>query len=144
MADFIDAIQRDGQVVNAYVESLEEKGLIARKGRTGFRFYAFDLTPRGKETLWCQLSDEEKGLLAFGLNQLGVKIPHVLASKPMLTDEIAQAIGESSVRLTAAISGLSGNGYVTDSGVFRRRLRITPKGAEIIEKVEVSTAAVGA
>ncbi|USG66906.1 sodium:solute symporter family protein [Brevibacillus ruminantium] len=130
MAEITDMLGEDSTVSNRLVESLDQKRLIFRESYTGPGFYTFRLAEEAT-----RLMDES------------VSVIH--ADKGMVSREdlvILQKVGEGSSQLNAHIrqheldslkvsvivAKLIRQGYLEESGLWRRKMAITTDGRQIL------------
>lgn len=134
LSDFIDATQLDGQLANAYVETLEQEGYISREGSYGAKFYTFMLTDLGLKKLYETMPDQ-KEILEQGMDNWGIQVLQIASMQDKLvSEEFARSLGVAPLDIVPVLTGLYQQGYLADSGIFRRRLHITPKGREFLKK----------
>ncbi len=134
-SDFIDTTQLDGQLVNAYVETMERHGCIIREGFFGAKFYTFMLTELGRKKLHETIPDQQE-ILEQGMDNRGLQALQAASKQDkFVTEDIALSLGMAPLDVVPVLTGLHRQGYLTDSGLFRRRLQITPKGREFLKGV---------
>ena len=64
----------------------------------------------------------------------GSQLLKVVKENPEQQAEFVQKNGIKSMRMSAICSHLTRRGYVVEGGLFKRKLRITEKGAAALQK----------
>ena len=125
---------RDGHDIPAVaVENLDQGGYLVRAGMSGSKFYTFTITEKGLAALPA-LSGKEAEMAEEFLNPLYVQLLKVVKENPEQQAEFVQKNGIKSMRMSAICSHLTRRGYVVEGGLFKRKLRITEKGAAALQK----------
>ena len=115
------------------VENLDQGGYLVRAGMSGSKFYTFTITEKGLAALPA-LSGKEAEMAEEFLNPLYVQLLKVVKENPEQQAEFVQKNGIKSMRMSAICSHLTRRGYVVEGGLFKRKLRITEKGAAALQK----------
>ena len=93
----------------------------------------FTITEKGLAALPA-LSGKEAEMAEEFLNPLYVQLLKVVKENPEQQAEFVQKNGIKSMRMSAICSHLTRRGYVVEGGLFKRKLRITEKGAAALQK----------
>ena len=117
----------------AAVETRDQGGYLVRAGMSGSKFYTFTITEKGLAALPA-LSGKEAEMAEEFLNPLYVQLLKVVKENPEQQAEFVQKNGIKSMRMSAICSHLTRRGYVVEGGLFKRKLRITEKGAAALQK----------
>ena len=133
MADLTDTLGVDSKISGAAIENLDQGGYIVRAGMTGAKFYTFDITDKGNSVL-APLSKTEADMAKDYLTPVYVKLLKVVKDEPESQAKFVAQNGIKSMQMSAICSHLTRRGYVKEGGLFRRKLRITEKGAAILKK----------
>ncbi|WP_130870090.1 sodium:solute symporter family protein [Intestinimonas massiliensis (ex Afouda et al. 2020)] len=133
MSDLTDALGVDSKTSGAAIENLDQGGYIVRAGMSGSKFYTFSITEKGMAALPA-LSSTEAEMAKEGLSPLYVQLLKVVKEAPEKQAEFVQKNSIKSMRMSAICSHLTRQGYVVEGGLFKRKLRVTEKGAAAIRK----------
>lgn len=133
MADLTDALGVDSKTSGASIENLDQGGYIVRAGLSGSKFYTFSITEKGVAAL-PGLTGAEAEMAKEGLNPLYLGLLKVVMENPENQAEYIQKNGIKSMRMSAICSHLTRQGYVIEGGLFKRKLRVTDKGAAAVRK----------
>ncbi len=133
MSDLTDALGVDSKTSGAAVENLDQGGYLVRAGMSGSKFYTFTITEKGLAALPA-LSGKEAEMAEEFLNPLYVQLLKGGKENPEQQAEFVQKNGIKSMRMSAICSHLTRRGYVVEGGLFKRKLRITKKGAAALQK----------
>lgn len=133
MSDLTDALGVDSKTSGAAVEKLDLGGYIVRAGMTGSKFYTFEITSKGLETLPA-LSGQEAEMAKEYLTPTYVQLLRIVAEKPEKQAEFIQSKDIKSMHMSSICSHLTRRGYVVERGLFKRKLHITNKGRMAITK----------
>lgn len=133
MSDLTDALGVDSKTSGAAIENLDLGGYIVRAGMSGSKFYTFSITEKGLAALPA-LSSTEAEMAKEGLSPLYVQLLKVVQESPEKQAEFVQKNGIKSMRMSAICSHLTRQGYVIEGGLFKRKLRVTEKGAAAVRK----------
>lgn len=133
MADLTDALGVDSKTSGASIENLDQGGYIVRAGLSGSKFYTFSITEKGVAALPA-LTGAEAEMAKEGLNPLYLGLLKVVMENPENQAEYIQKNGIKSMRMSAICSHLTRQGYVIEGGLFKRKLRVTDKGAAAVRK----------
>ena len=133
MSDLTDALGVDSKTSGAAIENLDQGGYIVRAGMTGSKFYTFSITEKGLAALPA-LSGTEAEMAKEGLSPLYIQLLKVVKETPEKQAEFVQKNNIKSMRMSAICSHLTRQGYVVEGGLFKRKLRVTEKGAAAIRK----------
>jgi SSS family solute:Na+ symporter len=131
MSDLTDALGVDSKTSGAAIENLDQGGYIVRRSMTGSGFYTFDITEKGLSVL-PEMTDEETKLAKEYLCPLYLDLLKVVQNEPEKQAEFVQKNGIRSMRMSAICSHLTRRGYVTEGGLFKRKLQLTDKGRSMI------------
>lgn len=131
LADFIDSLQSDGQIVNEIVEKLETEGFIARLAPRGADFYHFGVTSKGIISL--ALSSEENEMYKKKIDSRCIKVLNCVKNRPgMVSEEVSEALSIHSLELVPVLSALVSNNYLKDTGLLRRKFLISDPGLKVL------------
>lgn len=133
MADITDALGVDSKTSNESIEKLDRGGYIERGSVIGSRFYEFNITNRAKETL-PTLNQREAELNNVGLNDAYLGLLKVASKTP---EKIAQYIKDQqwrSLKVSSVTSHLTRQGYIIEKGLFKRKIMITQKGKDAVNR----------
>ncbi len=133
MADITDALGVDSKTSNESIEKLDRGGYIERGSVIGSRFYEFNITNRAKETL-PTLNQREAELNNVGLNDAYLGLLKVASKTP---EKIAQYIKDQqwrSLKVSSITSHLTRQGYIIEKGLFKRKIMITQKGKDAVNR----------
>lgn len=133
MADLTDALGVDSKTSGASIENLDQGGYIVRAGLSGSKFYTFSITEKGLAAL-PGLTGAEAEMAKEGLNPLYLGLLKVVMENPENQAEYIQKNGIKSMRMSSICSHLTRQGYIIEGGLFKRKLRITDKGAAAVRK----------
>ena len=131
--DLTDALGVDSKTSGAAIENLDLGGYIVRAGMSGSSFYTFSATEKGLAALPA-LSATDAEMAKEGLSPLYVQLLKVVQESPGKQAEFVQKNGIKSMRMSAICSHLTRQGYVVEGGLFKRKLRVTEKGAAAVRK----------
>ncbi len=133
LADINDGLSVDSNVSGLSIEKLDRGGYIERAGLTGSKFFTFTITDKANEVLPV-LNDVEAKLLADNLNAKYIKFIEISKSNPEKIGTFAKEYKMSSLQMSSMISHLSRRGYVKETGMFRRLVKLTDKGNSVLQK----------
>lgn len=136
----IDGLGYDAAKIADLIEPLEKARYVARRSPRWAQFYDFVLLPAGEKALPVKSSAEEK-LWQDHITIDDLKIFAALDSLgSAVIEEIAEATGFEEPPVLSALSfHCNETHYLQDEGLFRRRLRLSKAGAEVLEKHREST-----
>ncbi len=129
-ADITDYMGVDSAKAAGSVEKLDQGGLIVRAGMTGTKFYTFSITEKGEAALGV-LSGTEAEMAKDYVNPMYVELLSIVKNNPDKQAEFVKKYGIKSMQMAAISSHLTRRGYIIEGGLFKRKLRITDKGAAI-------------
>ena len=132
-ADITDYMGVDSAKAAGSVEKLDQGGLIVRAGMTGTKFYTFSITEKGEAALGV-LSGTEAEMAKDYVNPMYVELLSIVKNNPDKQAEFVKKYGIKSMQMAAISSHLTRRGYIIEGGLFKRKLRITDKGAAIVAK----------
>ena len=132
-ADITDYMGVDSAKAAGSVEKLDQGGLIVRAGMTGTKFYTFSITEKGEAALGV-LSGTEAEMAKDYVNPMYVELLSIVKNNPDKQAEFVKKYGIKSMQMAAISSHLTRRGYIVEGGLFKRKLRITDKGAAIVAK----------
>lgn len=132
-ADITDYMGVDSAKAASSVEKLDQGGLIVRAGMTGTKFYTFSITEKGEAALGV-LSGTEAEMAKDYVNPMYVELLSIVKNNPDKQAEFVKKYGIKSMQMAAISSHLTRRGYIIEGGLFKRKLRITDKGAAIVAK----------
>jgi solute:Na+ symporter, SSS family len=131
----IDAFGIDSTLLNQDVEYLEQNGYISRLGGTGYDFFSFILLPEGEAALPPR-SPAELRLREDHLMPEGLSILRFVRDHPGC--KFWEIVGGTGLAETETLSFLNYHvnetGYLRDTGLWRRRYWITPRGEQVQAK----------
>lgn len=131
MAEITDYLDCDSRVSKESVEKLDRGGYVVRESLYGSKFYNLFISEKG-EALLPPLSKEEELLrdAALSYEQFQMLASAAVSHEQMLKH--ASANGFNSLRSTAIISLLDHRGYVKQTGLMKRRVKLTDKGRSVV------------
>ena len=132
-ADITDYMGVDSAKAASSVEKLDQGGLIVRAGMTGTKFYTFSITEKGEAALGV-LPGTEAEMAKDYVNPMYVELLSIVKNNPDKQAEFVKKYGIKSMQMAAISSHLTRRGYIIEGGLFKRKLRITDKGAAIVAK----------
>ena len=132
-ADITDYMGVDSAKAASSVEKLDQGGLIVRAGMTGTKFYTFSITEKGEAALGV-LPGTEAEMAKDYVNPMYVELLSIVKNNPDKQAEFVKKYGIKSMQMAAISSHLTRRGYIVEGGLFKRKLRITDKGAAIVAK----------
>ena len=133
MADITDTLGVDSSTSAAAIERLDRGGYIVRAGLNKSAFYTFSITQKGIAAL-PQGEQVEEVLREAKLNPMYVELLKIVKDDPEKQLDFVKKYDIKSMRMAAISSHLTRQGYILEKGLFKRKLRITPKGVEAIAK----------
>ncbi|MPM74698.1 hypothetical protein SDC9_121687 [bioreactor metagenome] len=133
MADLTDALGVDSKTSGKAIENLDQSGCIVRAGFTGSKFYTFSITEKGQGAL-APLSVEEAKLAALGLTPMYLELLRLVKDNPEMQAEFVRKYGVKSMQMSSICSHLTRQGYITEGGLFKRKLHVTQKGLEAVKQ----------
>lgn len=147
MAEVTDALGVDSRISAESVERLDRGGYIRRHSLSGSGFYMFGLTEKGKKVL-PPLSDRDGEMARDGLRPLYLEILSFAAKNPGELPRFAAEKGMSSLEVANIVAHLVRKGYLSEGGVWRRTIKVSSLGRQVLAKYlpsgEFSEAAGGA
>ena len=127
MSEITDGMKMTSSEANTRIEKLDRGGLIERAGLCGAAFYQFYISQEGLKCLGSP-SGREKELAAAGLRESYLSfLANTSGSRKDLAD-FMKANGIGSMECSAIITALEREGYLKQTGLFKRRVIITEKG----------------
>ena len=133
MADITDTLGVDSKTSGAAVERLDRGGYIIRAGMIGSKFYTFDISDKGLAAL-PPVEGKEAEMLKDKLTPMYVELLDIVKNRPEHQAEFVQKHQIKSMHMAAISSHLTRQGYIKEGGLFKRKLRITEKGAAAVAK----------
>lgn len=133
MADITDALGVDSKTSGASIENLDQGGYIVRAGLRGSKFYTFEITEKGNAALPA-LTGAAGEMAKEGLSPLYVELLSIVAKAPEKQAEFLKKNDIKSMRMSSICSHLTRQGYIIEGGLFKRKLRVTEKGAAAVAK----------
>jgi SSS family solute:Na+ symporter len=132
MVELIDFLNADAKVINDLTERLDKNRYLVRHGFVGSKFYTFGLTDKGKRVL-PPLPEDEMELAQAGLRPADVTILKRADQNPGLVNErLAAILKMDPEELNPAIIHLLTLGYLSHSGIWRRRIHATAKARQVV------------
>ncbi len=136
MAEVTDALKVDSRYSNECIERLDRGGYIQRRSLTGSCFYMFEITEKGSQIL-PPLSEKEAQMAADGLKPQYLELLSFAARSPEDLSRLAKEKEMSSLEVANIISHLVRKGYLAEGGIWRRVVKITERGKQLLEKYGV-------
>lgn len=134
MWEIVDLAKTDLSKINPIVEKLDMEGYIEREGKYGTKFYAFHITEKGKKALG-PLSPEEEKLASDMIRPIDLKILEYMEThERVIAEQLTKHTQQDVLECSISISHLIRLGYLKEVGILRRRVTITDKGKEILER----------
>lgn len=132
-ADITDYMGVDSSKVSASIEKLDQGGLLVRAGMRGTKFYTYEITEKGEAAI-SKLEGAAAEMAKDYVNEMYVELLSVVKNNPEKQAEVVKKYGIKSMQMAAISSHLTRRGYVIEGGLFKRKLRITDKGAAVVAK----------
>jgi SSS family solute:Na+ symporter len=133
MADITDSLGVDSRTSADAIERLDRGGYIRRLGKSRSAFFTFEITEKGLAAL-PEGEKVDASLRAAKLNPMYVDLLAILKSNPENQLEFIKKYDVKSMRMAAISSHLTRQGYIQEKGLFKRKLRITQKGLDAVNK----------
>ena len=133
MADITDTLGVDSKTSGASVEKLDRGGYIIRAGMIGSKFYTFEISDKGLAALPA-VEGKEAEMLKDKLTPMYVELLEIVKNRPEHQAEFVQKHQIKSMHMAAISSHLTRQGYIKEGGLFKRKLKITEKGAAAVAK----------
>ena len=132
-ADITDYLGVDSSKAAESIEKLDQGGYIIREGMTGTKFFTYSLSDKGEAAL-PKLEGKAAEMNKDFVNELYVELLGIVKSNPEKQAEFVKKNEIRSMQMAAISSHLTRRGYIVEGGLFKRKLRITDKGAAIVAK----------
>ncbi len=132
-ADITDYMGVDSAKASASVDKLDQGGFIVRAGMTGTKFYTYSISEKGKKAL-TSMSAAESAMADEYLCPLYVELLSVVKNNPEKQAEFVKKHNIASMKMAAISSHLTRRGYIVETGLFQRKLKITEKGSIAVNK----------
>lgn len=132
-ADITDYLGVDSSKAAESIEKLDQGGYIIREGMTGTKFFTYSLSEKGEAAL-PKLEGKAAEMNKDFVNELYVELLGIVKSNPEKQAEFVKKNEIRSMQMAAISSHLTRRGYIVEGGLFKRKLRITDKGAAIVAK----------
>lgn len=133
MADITDALGVDSKTSTVSIENLDQGGYIVRAGMAGSKFYTFSITEKGRKALPALRGADEE-MAEAGLSPLYLELLGIVKNSPDKQAEFVKRNGIKSMHMAAISAHLTRQGYIVEGGLFKRKLRITDKGASTVAR----------
>jgi len=133
MADLTDALGVDSKTSTINIENLDQGGYIVRAGMTGSKFYTFGITDKGMAALPA-LKDAEADMASEGLTPMYVELLDLVKNHPETQAEFVKRHAIKSMYMASISAHLTRQGYIVEGGLYKRKLRITEKGAAAVQR----------
>lgn len=134
-AEIVDMLGADLSSIAPIIEKLELRGLIRREGSYGAKMFSFQITEEGKKALGA-LSPQEMELAANNISPLDLKVLDYIDKKGrIIASELEKYAGRPVMECAASITHLIRLGLLTERGILRRRVLISSKGKEVLERL---------
>jgi len=133
MVEITDYLTTDSRHTNASIENLDRGGYLMRKALTGENFMAFEITEKGIAALPV-ISGQEAEMAKYGLRSLYIQFMEAAQVSQENLAKFTKEKGLGSLTAAAIISSLTRKNYITQNGVWRRIINVTPKGEEMLKK----------
>ncbi|MFZ5634896.1 MAG: sodium:solute symporter family transporter [Bacillota bacterium] len=133
MSEITDALKTDSRVSNQSVEKLDRGGYIKRQGKWGSAFYTFAITPLGESVL-PQLEESQREMVKDGIMPDHLDVLKAAGQEPEKITRLTEEKGWSSLELASVVSHLINQGYLKETGIWRRILLLTEKGRQVMQK----------
>lgn len=133
LADISDGLNVDSKVSTQSIEKLDQGGYIERSGLRGSKFFTFNITEKGKKALPA-LNEIESKMLENYLNPKYVSFLEMAFNNPDRIGIFAKENDMASLQMSSMISHLTRRGYIKEKGMFKRRIEITDKGKDMVQK----------
>lgn len=137
MAELVDLSDEDIYSVNKVIEKLDKKRYLIRDSLRGAGLYKFELTEKGNEAT-PDLSDEEEFLLEnYNLDKELLEMLTIIENKEKHYLEYYQDRGYPIVKIQALAQKLIERGFVTDKGIWRRKINLKKKADKALKKIDL-------
>lgn len=132
-ADITDYLGVDSSKAAESIEKLDQGGYIIRAGMSGTKFFTYSLTEKGEAALPA-LDGKAAEMAKEYVNPLYVELLSIVKNSPDKQAEFVKKHEIRSMQMAAISSHLTRRGYIIEGGLFKRKLRITDKGAAVVAK----------
>lgn len=133
LSDLTDALKVDSRDTHASIEKLDRGGYIERAGLTRSKFFTFTITDNALKVL-PKLSGQEEQLAHVGLKPLYLEILKISGESSKDIQQFMKDKNLTSLELSSIISHLVRQDYILEKGLWRRKLQVTSKGREAVQK----------
>lgn len=133
LADISDGLKVDSMISSKSIEKLDQGGYIEREGLIGSKFFTFNITEKGNRAL-PKLNEEEKKMIEDYLNPKYVEFLEIGVNYPEKIVSFAEKYDMTSLQMSSMISHLTRRGYIVEKGMFKRKIKVTEKGKQMVEK----------
>lgn len=133
LADITDGLKLDSKTSTASIEKLDQGGYIERAGLRGSKFFTFNITEKGKKAL-PSLTEVEQKMSNDYLNPKYVSFLEMALKNPDKLGMFTKKHDMSSLQVSSMITHLNRRGYIKEKGMFKRRVEITDKGRQMVDK----------
>ena len=137
-AEIVDMSGADLSSIAPIIERLELRGLIRREGNYGAKMFSFYITEEGRKALKAlgTLTPQEMELAANNMSPLDLKILDYIDKKGrIIASELENYTGRPLIECATSITHLIRLGMLIERGILRRRVLISNKGKEVLEKL---------
>lgn len=135
-AEIIDSLGIDLATLSPVIEKLERYGLIRRGGSYGAKMFTFYITEEGKRAL----GDLPPKAIELAENELRdldlVVLDYINKHGRIVAQDLEKYTGRSLMECSASICHLVRLGLLSERGILRRRVVITEKGKNVLEKLK--------
>lgn len=131
----VDGMKVDGERIYHYLQYLMDMGYVKKEGETSLSQVTFSLTSKGNDMLPA-LSTEEQLSAKFALTPADAAILKYIATTNNLdAASLSEASGVARSNINQNIIHLVTHGYLLESGLWRRTVKVSPQGREIVDKL---------
>lgn len=133
LADITDGLRVDSKASSEAIAKLDEGGYIERAGLRGSKFFTFNITEKGLSALPV-LSGENAKMVKDYLNPMYVNFLETVLRKSDELVSFPKKNNLGSLQMSSMITHLNRRGYIIEKGLFKRKVKITDTGENMVKK----------
>lgn len=137
MAEISDMLGVDSSISNKIIEDLDRRNLISRKSYSGPGFYTFYIPSNVDSNLYLE------GIGGKFINERLTEEDYVFLQKLEVgfdqLNNYLQKSGIDTLKASAILSKLIKQGYLIESGLWRRKVTLSSSGKELLQKYTTAT-----
>lgn len=135
MGEITDILGVDSSISNKAIESLDQKRYIIRDSIKGSGFYKFRISENGLKVLPI-LSRSENNLLEMNLTDEEYGILEAISKSNEDLYRHVKVNGYGSLEFSVFVAKLIKNGYLVESGLMKRKIKLSSSGESVLNKVK--------